>query len=318
MASADAKHPAFAANMGLVASGLLSGAAVVATRVAVQSVPPLSLAVLRYAQGGLILALCLVLFAPSQARVRRQDWALLAVLGTLLFAAFPLLFNVGLRLTEASRGSLMLATVPVWSALLARLAGQERLAPRQLCGLALATAGVAVAVAERGFGARDAGNAVLGDALILLAALCGAAYGVLVKRLSGRYTALTVTTSAMLVGTLVLLPAALVEGLPAAALALDGHTLLLVLFLGILGGAVVWYLYGFALSRLSPTQVAVYVNLNPLAAMALATLLLGERVTGPVVAGFALVLGGVTLMNWPHRAPAATRAGRRGTPPRRG
>jgi drug/metabolite transporter (DMT)-like permease len=304
--SATAKHPALIANAGLVASGLLSGAAVVATRVAVQSVPPLSLAVLRYAQGGLILGLCLLLVAPSHARVCRQDYKLLAVLGILLFAAFPLLFNAGLRLTEASRGSLMLATVPVWSALLGRLTGQERLIPRQLAGLALATAGVAVAVAERGLGARDAGNAVLGDALILLAALCGAAYGVLVKRLSGRYTALTVTTYAMLIGTFVLLPAALVEGLPAAARALDDRNMLLVLFLGILGGAVVWYLYGFALSRLSPTQVAVYVNLNPLAAMALATILLGERVTGPVVLGFAMVLGGVTLMNWPQRAPAAS------------
>ena len=77
------------------------------------------------------------------------------------------------------------------------------------------------------------------------------------------------------------------------------------LFLGIPGGAVVWHLYGFALSRPSPTQVAVYVNLNPLAAMALATLR-WEMVTGPVVVGFALVLVGVTLMNWPGRAPTAS------------
>lgn len=301
----DARYPAIVANVGLVIAGLLSGAAVVATRVVVQSVPPLSLAVLRYAQGGLLLGMCLVLLAPSQTRVRRPDWALMAVLGALLFAAFPLLFNAGLRLTEASRGSLMLATVPVWSALLARLSGQERLVPRQLVGLALATAGVAVAVAERRFGAQDAGMALLGDGLVLLAALCGAAYGVLVKRLSGRYSALTLTTTAMLIGTLLLLPAALVEGLPAAAAALGGRTLLLVIFLGVLGGAVVWYLYGFALSRLSPTQVAVYVNLNPLAAIALATLLLGERLTGAVIAGFAMVLAGVVLVNWPRRASGA-------------
>jgi drug/metabolite transporter (DMT)-like permease len=309
VASAYAKNPVLVANVGLVVASLLAGASVVATRVAVQSVPPLSLAVLRYAQGGLILGLILALFAPSQARVRRQDWPLMAVLGGLLFAAFPLLFNAGLRLTEASRGSLMLATVPVWSALLARLTGQERLTPWQLVGLALATVGVAVAVAERGLAAEDAGNAILGDGMILLAALCGAAYAVLVKRLSGRYTALTVTTYAMIIGTLVLLPAALVEGLPTAARTLDGHTLLLVLFLGILGGAVVWYLFGFALSRLSPTQAAVYVNLNPLAAIVLATLLLGERVSVPVIVGFAMVLGGVALVNWPQRALAEPAAG---------
>ena len=124
----------------------------------------------------------------------------------------------------------------------------------------------------------------------------------LVKRISGRYSALTVTTYAMLIGALVLLPAALAEGLAAAVVDLDGQTLMLVLFLGVLGGAVLWYLYGFALSTLNPTQAAVYVNLNPLAAMILATVLLGERVTGPMLLGFAMVLAGVVLMNWPKRA----------------
>jgi drug/metabolite transporter (DMT)-like permease len=305
MASADAKRTALAANAGLLLAAILAGASVVATRVAVQSVPPLSLAVMRYAQGGLILGVCLLLLARSQLRVRRQDLLTLIVLGTLLFAAFPLLFNAGLRLTEASRGSLMLATVPVWSALLARLTGQERLVTRQIIGLALATGGVAVAVAERGLDWQGQGAALVGDGLILVAALCGAAYGVLVKRISGRYSALTVTAYGMLIGTLVLLPAAFAEGLPAAVMDLDGQTLILVLFLGVLGGAVVWYLYGFALTKLTPTQVAVYVNLNPLSAMILATMLLGERVSGLMLLGFAMVLAGVVLMNvnWPKPAP---------------
>ena len=306
MSSADAKWTALAANAGLLLAALLAGASVVATRVAVQSVPPLSLAVMRYAQGGLILGLCLLLLARSQLRVRRQDLLTLTVLGTLLFAAFPLLFNAGLRLTEASRGSLMLATVPVWSALLARLSGQERLVTRQIIGLALATGGVAVAVAERGLDWQEHGATLVGDGLILVAALCGAAYGVLVKRISGRYSALTVTAYAMLIGTLVLLPAALAEGLPAAVVDLDRQTLMLVLFLGVLGGAVVWYLYGFALTKLTPTQAAVYVNLNPLSAMILATMLLGELVTGLMLLGFAMVLVGVFLMNWPKRVPRAT------------
>src|SRR5215207_6938661 len=215
MASAEAKRTALAANATLLFAAVLAGASVVATRVAVQSVPPLSLAVMRHAQGGLILGVCLLLLARSQLRVRRQDLLTLTVLGTLLFAAFPLLFNAGLRLTEASRGSLMLATVPVWSALLARLSGQERLVTRQIIGLALATGGVAVAVTERGLDWQGHGSALVGDGLILL---------------------------------------------------------------GVLGGAVLWYLYGFALSKLTPTQVAIYVNLNALSAMILATALLGDRI----------------------------------------
>src|SRR5262249_39946968 len=150
MTSAGANRLAIAANVGLVVSALLAGASVVATRVVVQTVPPLSLAVLRYAQGSLLLGGCLFLVARSQSRVRRQDLGLLVTLGILRFAAFPLLLNLGLRLRGASRGSVMRATVPVWSAILARLTRQEQLVRRQQVGLELATMGVVVAVAERG------------------------------------------------------------------------------------------------------------------------------------------------------------------------
>jgi len=50
----------------------------------------------------------------------------------------------------------------------------------------------------------------------------------------------------------------------------------------------------------------VYVNLNPLSAMILATLLLGEQLTSPMMVGFGMVLGGVVLVNWPKRTPVAS------------
>jgi drug/metabolite transporter (DMT)-like permease len=51
----------------------------------------------------------------------------------------------------------------------------------------------------------------------------------------------------------------------------------------------------------TPTQVAVYVNLNPIVAALLAILLLGERRSGLFLLGFAAVVVGVLLVNWPGR-----------------
>jgi len=109
----------------------------------------------------------------------------------------------------------------------------------------------------------------------------------------------------MVIGTLFLLPAALLEGLSSAVVRLNGRTLALVLFLGVLGGALGWYLTAFALTRLTPTQAAVYINLNPLTAMVLAATLLNERITGLLVVGFSIVVAGVVLMNWPTRVRTA-------------
>ena len=64
----------------------------------------------------------------------------------------------------------------------------------------------------------------------------------------------------MLIGTVILLPAALVEGLIPAIERLDGQLLGVVVFLGVLGGAAAFMLWTWALSRLTPTQVAVFVT----------------------------------------------------------
>jgi drug/metabolite transporter (DMT)-like permease len=266
----------------------------------------LSLAVLRFGQGGLLLVL-LLLATRGRLRIEWRDLPLLTLLGAIFFTVFPVTFNASLRLIEASRGALVLATIPLWSALLARAARSERLVFRQVVGVLLSLAGVGLVLAEHGLDWHGGLEALVGDGLMLVTALCGAAYGVLAQRAFARYSALTVTTYAMVLGTLLLLPAALVEGLVGVLLRLDGQALTLLVFLGVFGGALGFFLWTFALTRLTPTQVAVYINLNPLVATVLGAALLAERLTIIFAVGFGAVLLGVMLVNWPKRIePAPT------------
>ena len=222
-----------AANAGAFVAAALFGASVVAVRVAVQDVPPLSLAVLRFGQGGLLLVVVLLLVGGrGMPRVKYRDLPLLVLLGAVLFAVFPVTFNASLRLIGASRGALLLATIPLWSALLARIARSERLVPRQVVGVFLSLGGVGLALAEGGVGRQDGLETLAGDALMLVTALCGAAYAVLAQRAFARYGALTVTTYAMVLGTLLLLPFGLAEGLVGVLPRLDGQTVALLAFLG--------------------------------------------------------------------------------------
>ena len=286
------------ANASAAMAAVLFGASVVAVRVAVRDVPPVSLAVLRFGLGGLLLAAVLLVAAPRYLRTRWDRLLLLGLLGLVLFALFPLTFNIGLQYTEASRGAVMLATMPIWSALLGRIIG-ERLAGRQVVGVGFSVAGIALAFLEPGRVVGGDAMSLVGDGLLLLTGLLGALYGLIAKRALAVDHAATVTTYAMLIGTLLLLPAAWVEGLVPAIGRLDWQLLGLVVFLGVLGGAVAFLLWTWALSRLTPTQVAVYVNLNPIVAALLAILLLGERRSGLFLLGFAAVVTGVLLVNWP-------------------
>ena len=291
----------FSGNFAAFVAAGLFGASVVATRVAVQEIPPLSLAVLRFGQGGLILFLCLFIGDRDLLKVKRHDLPFLVLLGAILFAVFPLTFNIGLRLTEASRGALMLATMPIWSAWLARAARKERLILRQVAGILITFAGVGIVLVERGLNWQGATLALVGDGLMLLTAFCGAIYGVLAQRMLAHYSALTVTTYAMVFGTLLLFPAAIVEGLPQALVRVDGKVAILILFLGVFGGALGYFLFTFALSRLTPTQVVVYVNVNPMVAIILGAVLLTEKLTGVFVVALVTVGIGVLFVNWPRR-----------------
>ena len=286
------------ANASAATAAVLFGASVVAVRFAVRDVPPISLAVLRIGQGGLLLAGILLVVAPDLLRARWERLRLFAVLGLVLFALFPLTFNIGLRYTEASRGAVMLATMPIWSALLGRIAG-ERLTGRQVVGVGLSVVGIALAFVEPGRAFDADVMSLVGDGLLLLTGLLGAVYGQVAKRVLRVDSAATVTTYAMLFGALVLLPAAIIEGVVPAVGDLTWRLLGLIVFLGVLGGSAAFLLWTWALSRLTPTQVAVYVNLNPIVAALLAILLLGERRSLLFVVGFLAVVTGVLLVNWP-------------------
>ena len=161
--------------------------------------------------------------------------------------------------------------------------------------------GIGLAFVEPGRAMDADVMSLVGDGLLLLTGLLGALYGLIAKRVLAVDNPATVTTYAMLIGTALLLPVAAAEGLVPAIGRLGGQVLALVVFLGVLGGAAAFLLWTWALSRLTPTQVAVYVNLNPVVAALLGILLLGERRSGLFVLGFAAVVTGVLLVNWPGR-----------------
>lgn len=285
------------ANAAALVAAVLYGASVVAVRVVVSDITPLALALLRFGQGALVLVIVLLAAAPRQLRIKLSDLPFIALLGILFFALFPLSFNAALQFTEASRGSVLLATMPVWSVLLAPFFASEHLSRVQLGGVALTVLGVFMSVSPSLAGT-SGGKVLIGDGLLLVTAFLGALYGVLSKRALAVYSPATVTTYAMVCGVAALAPVALVQH-SFEGMRLQGEVLGWVLFLGILGGALAFLLWTTALSRLSPTAVTVYVNVNPIVATGLAVALLDERVGLLFGAGFVAVATGVYLVNRP-------------------
>jgi len=278
------------ANAAAAVAAVLFGVSVVGVRIAVRDVPPLTLAFLRFGQGAVVLALGLALFRRDLFRVVRRDLPYLALLGLIFYAIFAVSFNAGLQYLEASQAALIIATMPLWTLVITRVATGARLVGRQVAGVIMGLSGVAIVMIDRGLGQVS----VIGVLLLTITALSGATYNVLAKRMLAKYDALTVTFYAMLFGSLLLAPAFVGAHLSG----LSGDTVALVVFLGVVGGALAFGLWTVALRRLTPTEVAVYINLNPIAASLLAATMLDEKLTPAFFAGFVAVAAGVMIVNW--------------------
>jgi drug/metabolite transporter (DMT)-like permease len=287
-------------TLGLLAaclSSLLGGSAVVATRYIVGQTDPLTLALLRYAIGVAILLPIALLLRKSH--IARRDIPALILLGILFFAVFPTLFNASLAYTTAARGSLALSTLPLLTLGVAALAGAEQMTGAKLAGVTVAILGVAVALSGD-LATPAAPEAWRGDLIMVATALCGAIYNVAARPLLRRYPALVFTAWAMLAGTAAL---ALTTGAGHASLHISAWGWVVVAYLGVIGAALTFMLWSWALERTTPTRVAISVTLNPVSSMALGALWLEEALSPRLVLGLLAVLTGIALAAWPLRAP---------------
>ena len=284
--------PAGGAALAATVACICFGASVVVTRYVVPQTTPVVLAFLRYA----IASVCMVAllrraaFPPMPARERRQ----MAALGVLFFAVFPWSFSASLTHLPAATVALVVATNPLVTLALSAVRGTERLSTRLVTGQLLALAGIVLALPPLRTG--TAGTDMwIGYAEVFTTVLCGATYNVLSRPLLLRYPSAVLTTHAMLAGTVALAPLALWQGLGAHTRTLSVAGWSAVVFLGTLGGALGFGLWGFALRRSTPSRVAVFLALNPITAIALGVVLLGEPLTVRLLLALAAVLGGIWL-----------------------
>ena len=271
------------------ASCALGGAAGVATRAAVGEIDAFALAAFRFGLGFLIL----LPIALRERWPRGRDWIGVALLGLLFFAVFFVLFNHALVYTTAAHGALALSVLPLVTMALAALLGAERLSRRKTAGVFVAIAGVAVALGS----SLDAAppGAWRGDLIMVGATLCMALYSIWSRPFVARSSPLGFLAGGMGIGATAVTIFAAFNGSFAPVSTLSSGTWMALAYLGLIGGAVVFWLWIWALQHASPTRVTATMTVNPVAAGLLAGLLLGEPFGLNLLLGCAAVLAGIAI-----------------------
>jgi len=268
-----------------LASSALGGIASVAIRFMVATTDPVTLGALRFGLGALCLlpvALCLRARWP-----RGRDWIAVVALGCLLFGLCFALFNLGLVYTTAARGSLAVSTLPLLTMIAGAALGIEKLTLRKASGVLIAISGVATALVT-GLASAPA-DAWRGDLIVIAGASCMALYNVWSRPFITRSGPLAYVTATMGAGAALLGVIAWASGGFAIVRDFGAPQALAILYLGVIGSALSFFLWVSALERTTPTRVASTLTINPVTASILAAILLGETI------GFNLLLGVVAV-----------------------
>jgi drug/metabolite transporter (DMT)-like permease len=286
------------------AVSLLWGVPYLFIKVAVAELPPVSVVFARVATAALLLGP--VAARRGALRGLRRRLPQLLVLSLLEITIPFLLISMGEQRIASSLTGLLIAALPLFVALLAlRFDRAERVGGLRLLGLLVGIGGVAALLGIDLGGDR---SQLLGGAMVLLATLCYAASTLVVKRAFAEVPMLGVVAVATAISSLLLAPFALALT-PARLPSL--HVALALLSLGVLCTAAALLLYFALIVEAGPSRAAVITYLNPAVAVALGVAVLGEPLTGAIVAGFLLIIAGSWLSTRPPAArPAPVPAGR--------
>ena len=263
---------------------------------ALVEMPPLAFNGLRF----IIASSTVFLFARATGHsfnFKSRHLLYLTLLGLLGNSAYQLFFVLGIARTTADNGALILATVPVWVALMGTAAGVERVQVGGWAGVLLSLAGIVLIIlggdaeAEFSFG----GASLQGDVLILMATLCWSGYTLLIRPMMRHYSSTSITSFNTLVGTIPLIVIALPSLLDHTWSEVSVGAWAALAFSGIFGIALAYIFWNYGVSRLGSARTSLYSNLTPPIALFTAWLWLGETLTLQQWFGTILALGGVVL-----------------------
>lgn len=264
--------------------------AFVFTRLTLQYFTVYSLSFLRYAAASAALVIVAVLMKMKLPQKKDVLWFLAA--GAIGFFYYIIAFNKGVATVTASTGSIVIATVPVITALLARLVYGEKLQIIQWTAIAIEFAGVLVLTLMNGSISVNKGILWL-----LSAAVALSIYNLIQRKLTKTYTAMQTSAFSIFFGTILL--AVFLPGAAREVGRAPGIQLFYVAILGVFSSAVAYVAWSQAFAKAKQTsQVSNYMFVTPFLTSVLGFLIVGEIPDRSTVVGGAIILLGVFVFNF--------------------
>lgn len=290
-----ARRAGYGPHLALFMVQVMFGTWPIFGKVVLRVLPPMALVALRVV-GAALAFLALQKLLGRAKKIERGDYPKLLLFSLLGIVLNQFLFTTGLNYTTVVNATLLSTTIPAFTLLVCIVAGIDRISVRKIFGIILAAGGVVYLVDP--LRADFSADTTFGNLLILANSLSYGAYIAVSKETLKRYGALTFITWIFIFGSFITLPfGALSLAGSSSAQSAGALIWLVVIYIILVPTVGSYYLNGWALGRVAPSTVAVYIYLQPLIAFIFAPLVLGEPLNSRTWVAALLIFAGVALVS---------------------
>jgi drug/metabolite transporter (DMT)-like permease len=277
----------------LTLAAAIWGGVYVVSKVVLDVIPPFTLLIMRFAIALLVLGAFVVV---RKEYIAKKDYPLLMVIAFVGVTISIAAQFVGTKLSTAHMGALITSASPAFIAIFAVWLLKEKINTKQLIGILLATAGVLIVIGVPD--EADAQSSMIGNLILLVAAVSWGLYTVLSKKATQMYSSLAVTTYVALFGLIFTSPVMVWElSVTTVSWQFGWHIWAGVLYIGIISTAGAFYLWNKGFELMQAGSGAGFFFIQPIVGAFLGWLLLHEHLGLGFFAGAVFIFLGVALSN---------------------
>lgn len=290
--------------IGILILALLWGSSFLFIKIGINGgMSPILVAIWRLAVGATLMWAIVGLRQVFGARSMRKPfprgrtvWLRLALVGLVNNAIPFALIAWGETRISSGLASIFNSSMPIFTVIVAHLlTHDDRITPVKALGIIVGLAGVAVVIAPT---TTDLSGELLGSLAVIVASLSYALATVYVKKyLTGATDPMATGASQLLMALLWLIPVGIATGAFNNVSSLPLEAMLAVTALGVLGTGLAYVIYYQLIQRAKASQLSLVTYLLPVTALVWGALFLNEQISPFAIAGFALIIAGIILVN---------------------
>jgi drug/metabolite transporter (DMT)-like permease len=278
----------------MICSALFWAGAFIAGKYTVPYISTFTLTFLRFFYATIILFFVMKRMAVD-FKLEKDKLPVYLFTGTVGMFGYHILFFTALKYTTAINSSIIAATNPMMTTLLAIIFLRSKLRGKQLFGILLSFVGVLLTITGADLDVLKHFTFNVGDLWMLAAVAAWAAYGVFSKSKGKGIPPIVLTYYSFLVCTILIIPFVLYEKPWEFLFTIPISAHLAVLYMSIFPSVIGYLVQQMAIKEIGPSKASVFVNLVPVFAIVLAVMILGEALEPVKLVTAALIIAGVTI-----------------------